>query len=73
MDNQKNMPVNYSIYNVYTASHDEQEAVKNFIQRFGAPPEKIMRFNDLLWVGPVPEVQPQISPTFLAAHKPGTG
>lgn len=37
----------------FTASHDEKDAVKIFVQRFGFQPEKIFTEKRVLWLGPI--------------------
>lgn len=38
----------------FTLDHDEDDAARLFMQRYGQPPEHIIEQSGLLWLGPVP-------------------
>lgn len=42
-------------YLCFTTSTDETEAAQRFQDRYGQPPDQILDFKGLLWVGPIPE------------------
>jgi len=45
----------YGLYHVWTGDTDAAYATKKFEEKFGSKPEQEIRFNNQLWIGPIPD------------------
>lgn len=49
--------LNAGSWRMFTRDHDEADAARLFVQRYGQPPEYLIEDGAYLYVGPVPEKQ----------------
>jgi len=49
------LPVAGATWQVWSGDHDEDQAARAYVARYGVPPEYVIDYQRHLWLGPVPE------------------